>query len=162
MEEFWVFIIVLFSIFCFFNICVRCCDTSNNRRRSRSSNRIVRVRSSNDTRGRSTDEEKEDSDDIPTVMAIYDNDYVNAEVEIIRNNQLSILEAVAIKRKREDECNEEWKETEMKQLSRNEDNEERKDECKFNHNASEGGMVRVTTEDVIVIQPTSPIVAEQV
>ena len=160
MEEFWVFIIVLFSIFCFFNICVRC--SSNNRRRSRSSNRIVRNRSSNDTRGRSTDEEKEDSDDIPTVMAIYDNDYVNAEVEIIRNNQLSILEAVAIKRKREDECNEEWKETEMKQLSRNEDNEERKDECKFNHNASEGGMVRVTTEDVIVIQPTSPIVAEQV
>ena len=72
------------------------------------------------------------------------------------------LRAVAIKRKREDECNEEWKETEMKQLSRNEDNEERKDECKFNHNASEGGMVRVTTEDVIVIQPTSPIVAEQV
>ena len=118
---------------------MRCCDTSNNRRRSRSSNRIVRVRSSNDTRGRSTDEEKEDSDDIPTVMAIYDNDYVNAEVEIIRNNQLSILEAVAIKRKQEDECNEGWKETEMKQLSRNEDNEERKDECKFNHNASEGG-----------------------
>ena len=45
---------------------------------------------------------------------------------------------------------------------RNEDNDERKDECKFHHNASEGGMVRVTTEDVIVIQPTSPIVAEQV
>ena len=177
MDDFWVFLLVLFSIFCFFNVCARCCKPRNRRRhqsiyRHESSRRVA---SNRDRREIVTGEEEKQS--FSAALATYDNNYVNAQAEVVRSSQSSILEAVAIKAKCQEEYqNKEINRAEMKRTTTsatNEDlfvtNEETKDSSQLDANYEEESadehkveVIRIGTDEVIVVPPSSPVLAEQV
>ena len=52
---------------------------------------------------------EEEKQSFSAVLATYDNSYVNAQAEVVRSSQSSILEAVAIKAK----CQEEYQNKEI-------------------------------------------------
>ena len=101
--------------------------------------------------------EEEEKDNYPVVMGRFDNSYVNAEIEIIQNDQLSIIEAIAIKTKQEEEY----------ESKKQRENCAAIDGGHCNRNAeiiedTNSEVIRVNTEDVIVVHPSSPVHSEQV